>query len=81
MIARLYDWLTRERHIRPTYEYGYVCVITELRTGQRVRRNRHTGEVQFILWKAGEQGHVTDCWYRIGDGWANYFIPDIDTRD
>jgi hypothetical protein len=76
MIARLYDWLTRE-----PYEYGYVCIITELRTGQRARRHRYTGEVQFVLWHAGEQCHTTDYWYPMGDGWANYFIPDVDTPD
>jgi hypothetical protein len=74
MIARLCDWLTRERHIRPTYECGRIGAL-------RSRRHRYTGEVQFILWHAGEQGHTTDYWHRMGDGWANYFIPDIDTPD
>jgi hypothetical protein len=51
------------------YEYGKVS------SGTHARRNIKTGIVEFVLWKAGEQGHSTDCWCRFGDGWAEGFKP------
>ena len=39
------------------------------------RRNVFTGEVQFVLWKAGEQGHTKDYYHRVGNGWEKEFIP------
>lgn len=40
------------------------------------RRHRKHGNVQFVLWKAGEQGHKEDYWHDFGPGWAETFIPD-----
>jgi hypothetical protein len=40
------------------------------------RRNRLTGEVQFVLWKADEQGHEKDYWHKFGPGWDMHFKPD-----
>jgi hypothetical protein len=40
---------------KPLYEYGTV-------NGKHARKNRKTGEVQFVMWKAGEQGHMQDYW-------------------
>lgn len=74
MIARLYAWFTRAVQPCDPYEYGHIGTI-------RARRHRRTGEVQFVLWHAGEQGHTSDFWHRMGDGWAEYFIADIDTSD
>jgi hypothetical protein len=35
-----------------------------------------TGEVQFVLWKADEQGHEKDYWHKFGPGWDMHFKPD-----
>lgn len=53
---------------KPLYEYG-IC------GGKKARRSRLTGEVQFVLWKAGEQGHTKDYWHKFGDGWEKDFKP------
>lgn len=37
------------------------------------RRDRITGEVQFVLWKAGEQGHQQDYWHRFDSYWWDQF--------
>ena len=42
----------------PLYEYG-TCRV------HPARRNRKSGEVQFVLWEAGEQGHEVDFWHRM----------------
>ena len=48
------------------YEYGQI-------KGQVSRRHIKTGEVQFILWKAGEQGHDDDHWHRYDHSWWPQF--------
>lgn len=53
---------------KPLYEYG-TCA------GKKARRNRLTGEVQFLLWKAREQGHTENYWHKFGDGWEKEFKP------
>lgn len=42
------------------WEYG-TCT-TDGYGPQRARRHRLNGEVQFVAWKAGEQGHAQDYW-------------------
>lgn len=32
------------------------------------RKHRKKGNVQFVLWKAGEQGHKEDFWINFGAG-------------
>ena len=49
------------------YEYGWIG------TGRKARRNKITGEVTFLLWEKGEQGHKEDFYYKVGDGWAETF--------
>ena len=49
------------------YEYGFF------REGQKARRDRITGAVQFILWNAGEQGHDKDFWYNSDPSWWGTF--------
>jgi hypothetical protein len=44
--------------------------------GTVARRNRLTGECQFVLWKAGEQGHAQDFWHKFGPGWDMSFVSD-----
>jgi len=41
--------------------------------GKPARRQRITGECQFVLWKAGEQGHTEDYWHRFGTGHEKHF--------
>lgn len=52
------------------YEYGTIS------NGMPVRRNKVTHEVEFILWRAGQQGHKQDYWHIVGDGWAYTFTKD-----
>lgn len=54
----------------PLYEYG-----KDSRDDKPLRRNRVNGEVQFILWKEGEQGHQKDYWYRIDPSHWSRFKP------
>lgn len=44
--------------------------------GVRSRRCRICKEVQFIIWKAGEQGHKKDFWTSFNSYWWDQFIPD-----
>lgn len=37
------------------------------------RRHRFSGEVQFVLWKAGEQGHTEDYWHAFNSDWWDQF--------
>ncbi|HBF48169.1 MAG TPA: hypothetical protein DDW91_17680 [Shewanella frigidimarina] len=52
------------------YEYG--CRANKSGV---YRRCVKTGEVQFILWKKGEQGHKHDYWYRMASCYWNEFEP------
>lgn len=36
---------------------------------------KESGRVEFVLWKAGEQGHTEDYWHLMGIGWENHFEP------
>lgn len=51
------------------YEYG-TC------KGGYARRDKINGSVQFIIWKAGEQGHTKDCWVNFDKTWWAGFIPE-----
>lgn len=65
-------WLLALFGFRP-WEMGTVT----LSYGTRVaRRHRVTGEVQFVLWNAGEQGHKEDYWHRFCCGQALNFRAD-----
>jgi hypothetical protein len=39
------------------------------------RRHCRTGEVQFVMWKAGEQGHAKDYWHQFHPYWWDGFAP------
>lgn len=52
---------------KSVWEYG------KLNNGVKARRNKLTGKVQLLLWKAGEQGHTEDCYHKVGHGWENTF--------
>lgn len=51
------------------YEYGTI-------RGRKARRDVKTGKCQFILWRAGEQGHDSDYWHDYGDGHEQHFKLD-----
>lgn len=57
--------------LREKYEYG-----TAYTNNRRARRNKKTGAVQFIMWKAGEQGHEVDYWINFDSYWWDTFVPD-----
>ena len=65
---KLFQWIRLRG--KTLYEYG-TC------GDGPARRNRLTGEVQFVLWKAGEQGHTEDYWHKFGAGWEKQFKPNI----
>jgi len=49
------------------WEYG-TC------KNQFARRHKYKKNVQFILWKAGEQGHKNDFWHNFDNSWWTQFI-------
>ncbi len=51
------------------WEYG-IC------KNQRARRNKLIGNVQCVLWKAGEQGHKKDYWVDFYSDWWDEFKPN-----
>ena len=63
MYPMFFSWLRRRR---ATWEYG-TC------KDRPARRHRQSGEVQFVLWQAGEQGHEVDYWYRFDSSWGDGF--------
>ena len=54
------------------WEYGTVTTPHSVR---RSRRHRVNGEVQFVLWKSGEQSHEEDFWCAYNPYWWPYFTP------
>lgn len=62
----IFSWFFKSKEL---YEYG-TC------KNRIARRNLSTGDVQFVLWKAGEQGHKVDFWISFGFGHSYDFIPD-----
>lgn len=64
LFKKIKSWL-----FPPLWEYGYC-------NNRKARRNRKTSEVQFILWKAGEQGHKEDYWHPFNSSWwPNFKVP------
>jgi hypothetical protein len=53
---------------KPEWIYG-IC------NGSIARKHRKKGNVQMILWKAGEQGHKEDYWHDFDSSWWPQFIP------
>jgi hypothetical protein len=44
-----------------------------------VRKHRIYGNVQFVLWKAGEQGHEQDHWHDMDSSWWPQFKQSNNT--
>jgi hypothetical protein len=51
---------------KSVYVYGYV-------NNTPARKNTLTKEVEFVLWRAGEQGHQKDYWIRFDSSWWSQF--------
>lgn len=68
----MFGWLFKKQ---PQYVYGWVHRIADDTRRDGVRLNTKTGRVEFVLWKAGEQGHDTDYWHEMGIGWEQFFRP------
>jgi hypothetical protein len=58
------------RSVSP-WEHGAV-------NGRPARRHILTGECQFVLWKAGKQGHTEDYWHRFGAGHEKHFRLNVE---
>lgn len=69
MLKRLTRYLSK-RHEK--YEYG-VILNEDGSIREKARRNKDTQKVEFVLWKAGEQGHQEDFWHVMGVGWEKRF--------
>lgn len=59
------NWWQKKKSV-PVWVYG-VC------NGRKARRDKKSGRVQFIMWKAGEQGHKKDCWLDFDSTWWSQF--------
>lgn len=55
------------------WEYG-TC------NDRPARRHRVNKNVQFVLWKAGEQGHKEDYWHNFDSSWWSGFTPQTKTN-
>ena len=65
----------RERLVREVWEYG-TC------EGKKARRHTVNGNVQFVLWRKGDQkevdgiGHLEDKWVDFDRSWWSLFVSD-----
>lgn len=66
----------RDRRKKLRYVYGSVFRPADGHTRRPVRLDTWTGRVEFVLWRAGEQGHSEDYWHVMGEGWEQFFVPD-----
>lgn len=48
---------------KPEYVYGTAGAH------QRAARKHKSGRVEFVMWKAGEQGHTQDYWTAFDEYW------------
>lgn len=66
-------WLKKLFKKKPLWIYGTV----EMPHGiVSARKHRIKGNVQFVLWKAGEQGHKEDFWHDMHTYWWKQFKTD-----
>lgn len=68
-IRRMVCQLKKRAHHRE-WTYGHAGPNLS-----RARRNRK-GEVQFVMWKAGEHDHTEDYWINMNAFWWPTFQPD-----
>lgn len=58
------------------WEYGVVS-SERLSSVKSARRHRKNGNVQFILYKAGQEGYSSDFWVDFDKYWWKFFKPTI----
>ena len=80
----MWKWLKSLFSKKPLWEYGVLRtpvkgVFGSDMSGRRVRRHRLGRNVQCVLWKAGEQGHLEDYWCNMDSSWWEFFVPDFKT--
>lgn len=73
------NWFSRLFARKPRYTYGRIERPDGVNK-ENVRLDTQSGRVQFVLWKAGEQGHSKDFWCDMGDGWESYFMPTTERK-
>lgn len=56
--------------LKDTKEWSYGICHNSV-----ARRHKTKGNVQFVLWNAGEQGHTEDFWHDMNTYWWSFFIP------
>lgn len=54
--------------------YGTLHKPGDTSTNRPCRKCPKTGEVQFILWWAGEQGHTEHYWHATDSYWWPHFV-------
>lgn len=63
-------WLTKFFRRAPEYTHGTAG------SDKRPARKHASGRVEFVMWKAGEEGHATDYWIAFHEYWWPTFEPD-----
>lgn len=79
-LSRLSAWLEAKRYASH-WEHGTcTCQFRDGPNTSPARRNRHTGEVQFVLWPKGKVigGHICteDFWIGYDPSWWAGFKPN-----
>ncbi len=69
-------WPVRWYNALPRPEHRPLLMVYGTCKGSRARRHRITGTVEFVLWKAGEQGHAEDFWYPMHEDHWPLFIAE-----
>ena len=64
-----------KRHGRTEFEWEYGLAGSDLKTARRHRKN---GNVQFLIWKPGEQGWPNGKWVNFDSSWWKTFISTED---
>lgn len=76
MISKILSFFRKDQYV-----YGDIMEPIKGKKDGEHRINKKTGDLEFVLWKAGEQGHKEDFWHRMGSGWINYFVPHKGDRN
>lgn len=68
-VRRYLRWVHNRR-----FKYGFIINLDgSVRNRARINKKGHA---EFVLWKAGEQGHKENYWHVMGYGWELQFKPD-----
>lgn len=66
-ILKLISGIFRKKN-KDVWEYG-TC------RNRKARRHKTKGNVQFVLWEAGEQHYTEDYWHNFDSSWWTEFKP------